>query len=143
MARCIKCDGAGRIWTERYPNAPSALTAEGSYETCPECKGSGWLTTEQALELSIAHWIRLAAGQRHPGEYPNSDNCALCQEFLAKDCEGCPVAERTGAMLCIRSPYEDAASAANRYGYDSPEFKAAAQAELDFLISLRKPGEQS
>lgn len=92
-----------------------------------------------ALEESIAHWERLAAGTQAADETVSSYSCALCREFFAvnRRCDGCPVDDRTGAGCTDDSPWLEAYWSANHYGINSPEFRAAAQRELDFLKSLR------
>jgi hypothetical protein len=90
------------------------------------------------LELPIQHWERLANGTAPSDERPNSSNCALCQTHYnpgnSSACAGCPVYEHTGRDGCEGTPF---LAAHRRYG--SPEFRAAAQVEADFLKALRKP----
>ena len=93
------------------------------------------------LRASIAHWKRLATGQRHPGERCYSDHCALCERWLGYDCvkpraDACPVYQATNDSHCYRSPYNAAERTADRFGLDAPEFLAAAEAELAFLRDL-------
>ncbi len=110
----------------------------------------------KALEESIAHWERMVSGERQRSragfdifETPFAGDCPLCALYLHKgggtsetSCCGCPVRKATGRDSCEETPWENAADAFR----DSPvepktyltwEFKKAAQAELDFLISLR------
>lgn len=94
-----------------------------------------------ALDESIAHWERLATGNREEGENPSASHCALCRNH--NRCEGCPVNEATGNHGCSLTPYFDANFACLEHGLDSPEFRAAAQKELDFLKSLRPAGDIS
>lgn len=99
-------------------------------------------TTLKALKQSIAHWNRLATGRRRNGETVGASQCALCQLFLyMRDCKGCPVAEKVNRSGCELTPYMDAVNALCAHGHDSPEFKAAAKVELEFLRSLlpKKP----
>lgn len=102
--------------------------------------------TAAALEESIEHWFRLSTGKARPGERCTSGDCALCRLFLKNNCEGCPVMEATGEPYCVGTPYGRAATAM-AYGVLAfvgdarltPKFLEAAEAELDFLRSLRKP----
>jgi len=76
------------------------------------------------------------------------DTCKLCHLFVMKDCNGCPVREKTGAMHCAGTPWERAASTLVGWGSiywlgDTREnrnarnkFRRAAKAEAKFLRSL-------
>ena len=95
-------------------------------------------TTRKALEGSIRKWERIVAGTGIDKGY---DNCPLCHLFFKPPsdiplCNGCPVSEKTGWSSCGGTPYSAYTNAALR-DLESPEAKAAAQAELDFLRSLR------
>lgn len=96
--------------------------------------------TLTALKESIEHWRRLASGNRLPKENTDAECCALCAAFVDlsddDECHGCPVFERTDEHFCETTPYSIANLAAYDFGLDTPEFKQAAKAELDFLISL-------
>lgn len=93
--------------------------------------------TLDALRASIAHWERLAAGDRKEGI--KSDDCALCALFAKHCCQSCPVAQATGRRYCYGSPYHKAACHYVKRD-DSPKawgkWIAAAKAELDFLKNL-------
>ena len=100
-------------------------------------------TTLTALKKSIAHWERLASGQARRGEWIGPGQCALCKLFIAGECTGCPVAERTGYRYCDGTPYAivqayiDARFLVDRKSIlNSKEFKSAARKELRFLKSL-------
>ena len=93
------------------------------------------------LRASIAHWKRLATGKQRTGEEDNADHCALCARWLDDDCatsraDACPVYQATGRSFCWRSPFDVASRAAFCYGFNSPEFRAAAEVELAFLRDL-------
>lgn len=94
----------------------------------------------KALKLSIAHWQRLASGNRKRGEKPITKNCALCALFIEQDgdasCEGCPIFESTEERFCNGTPYRIAYRSSDDHGLDSPLFHAAARKELAFLKSL-------
>lgn len=102
--------------------------------------------TAEALERSIRKWEAIANGT---GEDNLNQNCALCRAFQyvngEADCAGCPVMARTGLQFCTGSPWQSWAEAQERYNSRIPwrantaELKALAQAELDFLKSLRVP----
>lgn len=106
---------------------------------------STYVWTSEAIEAhakSVEHWERLASGKRKPGESIGPDYCALCALFWKPaarhvNCDGCPVKETTGRGGCLKTPYGEAEKAEEHAGLDSPEFRLAAQAELEFLRSLR------
>ncbi len=95
--------------------------------------------TLKALNGSIAKWRRIAAGK---GVDKGTTNCPLCQEFynFQTNCKGCPVSTRTGLGFCGGSPYTTWTTT-EASDWERPaktaEEKKLAQAELDFLISLR------
>jgi len=100
--------------------------------------------TREALEGSIRKWRAIVKGTGVDG---GSDNCPLCQMFISRECLGCPVAEVTHRIDCDGSPYMAAARLMEKVDPDQVPFhprravtkeaKELAQAELDFLISLR------
>lgn len=106
--------------------------------------------TLQALCDSIEHWKRMVDNGVTDKDKPTGKQCALCKMFCVPGssyCVGCPVYEHTGITLCENTPF-----AINvmpiwvdwDYGQDineneMPEFQAAAQLELNFLISLLPP----
>lgn len=125
--------------------------------------------TAKALEASIKKWKRNVKAPT-PQEYlVGPDDCPLCKlffDFSGDDygdeddfawigCKGCPIAERTGMVLCDGTPYEDAtiqrslwitaldlgnevtAKAARRRA------RKAARAEVAFLESLREKADES
>lgn len=85
--------------------------------------------TKEALEGSIKKWEGIVDGTIIDR---GQDNCPLCQLFFENSCRGCPVSIRSGKRFCRNTPYDD---------YDVTESQDAAEAELDFLISLRDPTE--
>lgn len=100
--------------------------------------------TATALDRSIAHWDRFAAGTARKNEDIGADDCPLCTLFHknARGCEGCPVEERTRRNYCQGSPFLAALRAGlTEKGFASPRFQAAAAKMRDFLISLREDGE--
>lgn len=92
--------------------------------------------TLAALKKSIEHWERLATSTAEDGEGVMSSSCPLCRLFLDKACGGCPVPKKTGRALCSRTPWAYAHAAYMEDGKNSPQFRAAAQKELEFLRSL-------
>lgn len=98
--------------------------------------------TRQALEKSIGKWRRIVD---ETGFDSGTENCALCKKFYLCGCDGCPVAEKTGRSDCDGSPYGEWGEAFEVYEWhiirkryaDTDKKRAAAQAMLDFLISLR------
>jgi len=101
--------------------------------------------TRMALEGSIDKWQKIVDGT---GEDLGVDNCPLCQMFKTQEedsCEGCPVMEMTGEPNCRLSPYVSWSTIVG-YGsikdFNNPSLAMRlAQAELDFLISLRPKDE--
>lgn len=97
--------------------------------------------TQTALDDSIAHWERMATGNRREGEKPRAEQCALCRMFCERSptlsCAGCPIAEHTKRGGCEGTPYYLAYVAYTEFGLDSPEFKDAALKEVEFLKRLR------
>ena len=95
--------------------------------------------TAKALEQSIAHWKRLATGKRRKNENISTKHCALCKLFYEGHCVGCPVAIKTKAVHCQKSPWVAACVAGNHGSeLDEPVFHRAARRELAFLEGLRK-----
>ena len=108
-----------------------------------------------SLGLSIAHWERNAAAQTLGDIKMGTDHCALCRDYYENDCVGCPVKQRNGRMYCRNSPYSKAVRAAERLEElisvgDRPQeeiqrawekWRAAAEAEVNFLKSLRETQE--
>lgn len=99
--------------------------------------------TREALEASIKHWEENVAA-----ETPNDANtgwraCALCNLFFFKGCDECPVVDWSGERACKETPYLSALHALRLWRNDASDidrrdaWRTAAQAELDFLISLR------
>ena len=89
------------------------------------------------------HWQENVAAERPEDVRMGPDNCALCSLFFEDDCEGCPVMRRTGRFGCRDSPYDLADEAFDmwietRHDDARDEFRKHAQAEVDFLISLRR-----
>ena len=58
------------------------------------------------LEKSIEKWKRNAVAKTPNDAHIYEDTCALCHEH--QDCQGCPVAEKTGEDYCSSSPWEKA-----------------------------------
>jgi hypothetical protein len=105
------------------------------------------MTKDEALEKSIHKWERIVADRR---AFDNgSKNCQLCALYSRGACIGCPVRERTGRGYCKVTPYaiwddhhhrhHDNSCIPYRRQKDCEECTRLAQAELDFLISLRSP----
>jgi hypothetical protein len=108
----------------------------------------------EALEGSIKKWRAIVDGTGKDG---GATNCPLCQLFEPNGenaCHGCPVEEATGLAGCRGTPYEEwsdyepdegghTGAILDKYagGYYAapPEARRLAQAELDFLVSLRSP----
>ncbi len=102
---------------------------------------------ENPLELSIQKWQDIVNGK---GKDDAELNCALCEVYrnhiepFTKQCLGCPIFKRTKKKYCGKTPYDSLFTNAERnleYQPRNKSFKVAylvaAQAELDFLFSLR------
>jgi hypothetical protein len=99
--------------------------------------------TEEALRASIEKWKRNAVAET-PDEYSTRwRDCALCLLYYeaSRRCDGCPVDE-AGHRTCLRTPYDDAIIARDRW-LDEPDSQTAkaaaheaARAEVSFLESL-------
>lgn len=101
--------------------------------------------TRDVLEYSIEHWEENVASKRPSQVSLGPQNCALCRQFLSKDCVGCPVKESTGSVLCDGSPYDDACVAYHHWkrGYRTRRyFTFRAKKMLDFLKALRDRDEE-
>lgn len=97
--------------------------------------------TLAALKASIRHWEENVAAETPDDVSVSASDCALCVLFFDfYNCAGCPVSAATGKHGCRDSPYETRVSEAFanwNYGMTPrDEWRAAAQAELDFLRSL-------
>lgn len=101
---------------------------------------------KDALEGSIKKWEAIVDGT---GYDDGVDNCPLCKLFYRlgrlNQCAGCPVSRRTGASLCKNTPYgsfaiicEKGATIHSLGPVNKIAAIAAAQAELEFLKSLRE-----
>ena len=98
--------------------------------------------TLTALRGSIDKWRRIEAGEIAD---LGTENCALCAEFIKEDCADCPVLARTGDVFCQYSPYMkwgreqknlEREISSGEWIADTPELKALARAEREFLESL-------
>lgn len=102
--------------------------------------------TLTALWASIKHWEKNAAAVYPEGASTRGEDCALCGMFFNQgpdvpDCLGCPVAKKTGKMVCDGSPYHDAFMALRRWknvpsDETQKQWGQAARAEVRFLRSL-------
>ena len=103
------------------------------------------------LEGSIKKWEDIVKGS---GEDDGVDNCPLCDEYLGMwpdVCKKCPVNLKTSSGLCANTPYyiwdqhhkhdHDNIHVPYRKVKSCPTCDTLAQAELDFLKSLRPKGE--
>lgn len=115
-----------------------------------------------ALEASIKHWERNVQAETPEDASTAAQDCALCQVYdpmLGANCIGCPVMRHTGLARCGGTPYRDAfgwrkewlqrsftgglrATPSRLHLWETARegWREAAQAELDFLKSLREPG---
>ena len=123
----------------------------------PEFKNGAKLMhpdVREALEDSIKHWEENVAAQFPSQAHVWADHCALCNLFNDRiwrtgeeeDCVHetygpCPVYARTGEDQCGGSPWEKAQLSQGKWNIGvipKEQWQEAAQAELDFLRSLRE-----
>lgn len=94
----------------------------------------------EALEASIRHWEENRDARSPKHVHYGAEACALCDLFFHVGCVGCPVAHFTRKMVCSGSPYDRAVEAYKKWRVEEEngheEFRAAAQAEVDFLRNL-------
>jgi len=107
-------------------------------------------TKAEALEASILHWQENVKAETPDDVRMSDKDCALCAIFYKLECSGCPVAEAVGHISCRKTPYLAAYNAYEAWKHTNPsscantwlaardEFHRRAQAEVDFLISLRE-----
>jgi hypothetical protein len=97
--------------------------------------------TRAALEASIKHWEENVAAETAYDVKIGPNECALCRMYWEQhNCGECPVAAATGEPECDLTPFVDAWRAWGcwRESDDMRDaWRQAAQAELDFLKSLR------
>jgi hypothetical protein len=101
-----------------------------------------------ALELSIEKWKKNTKVQRKSQARIKAESCPLCAMFantndedtlLDELCNGCPVKARTGIYGCQGTPWEKARDQYHDKLASVQDFHKAAQAEVEFLESLRTP----
>lgn len=93
------------------------------------------MTPAEALQGSIEIWTNRAAGK------DDHRDCPLCDLYISRACNGCPVYKRTGRVWCGNTPFEKWRRLAWAGRGDHPQAIEAAQAELAFLKSLTEPTE--
>lgn len=92
----------------------------------------------EALIESIAKWEWIVKWmENNPGLPPpetGSSECALCRLYIADDCKGCPVKQKTRKTLCHGSPYDKYDDAVGQEAYYTALMQA--NREVTFLKSL-------
>lgn len=100
-------------------------------------------TQRTALERSITHWEQNVRAETPDHVSHDANNCALCQMYRSNDCTDCPVSNKTKQTSCRGTPYANACKAYTKWQYHPSDklaeakYRIAAQAEVDFLKSLR------
>lgn len=111
--------------------------------------------TLAALKARIEKWRANTKVENFNDAKIFGDTCPLCAIYWDnKDedekCAGCPVSEKAGDIGCYNSPWHDAYRHYDLWadqerfetrGTAARDFRAAAQVEVDFLISLLPEGE--
>ncbi len=95
--------------------------------------------TLTALKASIAKWERNVQAEKLEDARIDVRSCPLCRLFFYARCVGCPVADAVNNTVCDDTPYENASEAWYNWVIGiatASDFRAAAQAEVDFLKSL-------
>lgn len=88
----------------------------------------------KALDKSIEHWEENCRVEISERQYGPKD-CALCHMFHAAfkgtgiGCKGCPIADKTGKLHCVDTPYQGAVEG---YSTELDELM------LKFLTDLRE-----
>ena len=92
--------------------------------------------TAEAIELSIQKWKSMIYLLERGFEIEDGgmSTCALCELFWYGGCDGCPIANKTGAYGCNGTPYIEWEALVNDEGVYDIEL---AQEELAFLESLK------
>ena len=112
--------------------------------------------TLAALKASIAKWEKNVRVRKADNVKAGVFECHLCELFnsletpFGEECVGCPVGAHTGSKFCSGTPYDAALYALRNWDQCDSEnipasrnaFRAAAQAEVDFLRSLLPEGER-
>jgi len=115
-----------------------------------------------ALKGSIKHWEENTNNDEFDADACSAFACPLCYMFNPHvtqphlsfvemqmiDCVGCPIMEKTGYKYCRDTPYFEAQMAHENWADEDSNmtkdaFRAAAQKELDFLVSLLPEGERT
>ncbi len=110
--------------------------------------------TAVALEASIKHWEENLAAETPEDVGIYAEDCALCGIYNPTIppgfpiCEGCPVSEYSGMMGCVKTPYDNAKDAFDRWlwhyhrtGKHGPyrrAFRKFAKQEIKFLKDRRE-----
>lgn len=105
--------------------------------------------TLEALKASIEHWRFNCNVTFAWMAKVNVGSCALCELYYCNNyCRDCPIAISTGTGSCRETPYVQASEAPRKWHNcrsiednvkAEKAFKDAAQAEMEFLISLLPP----
>jgi len=97
----------------------------------------------KALKASIAHHEANLKAETPEDVELGPQHCALCREYLRKDCKPCPVGKATGDKYCNNSPYIDLSAARWHWHWHKTDpqaksaFRRAERKEIKFLKSLR------
>jgi hypothetical protein len=107
--------------------------------------------TLNALKASIRHWQENVDAETPDDATTSASACALCAKFIRHTkgkCYECPIFAQTGETGCGDTPYDFADSMLDEWDTDPEDadkkaaWRAAAQAELDFLKSLLPDSEE-
>ncbi len=102
------------------------------------------MATKREWDRVINHWTRIATGTRRKNEYIGGADCAFCNRYFNKGCNGCPIKIKTSLKWCEGTPYDDIIDYYDNYHgdkddiYKKKDFMRLAETELDFLKKLRK-----
>ena len=87
-------------------------------------------------------WIPIVEGEKSYSPRDRYTGCECCRLYFDAGCTGCPIYKDTHRLFCAGTPFEEFVSfldigAATNYDL-MIEAKAAATAELEYLIDLRE-----
>lgn len=92
-----------------------------------------------ALMASIEKWERNAVADRRGDALMGPAHCPLCELYIDKDCDGCPIYAKSSTRYCGDTPYRECEQSRDLWDLSDDfqgAFQAAARAEVDFLRAV-------
>ena len=94
--------------------------------------------TKLALKQSIRKWRNNAVVTDVENYETGADHCPLCELYLMKGCQGCPISEKTGRAFCLDTPYDKAME--SKQGWwarrDSSHYSAKARKAAEEMVAF-------